>query len=156
MIFDKLENFSFYASLNPRFNAALRWINSADIKKLPPNAGKITIDGDNVFAFVNEYNTKLPSEELFFEGHLKYIDIQLMIAGRETMKMTCKDGHEKTTIPYDAAKEKYFAAAQKSVSISIKEGEFVIFFPQDLHKCDMRFAIESELVRKIVFKAAVK
>ncbi len=56
MIFDKIENRALYSEINARIKAALNYISSTNLDSI--KLGKHIIDGDNIFALVNEYETK--------------------------------------------------------------------------------------------------
>ncbi|MFT5056447.1 MAG: biofilm protein TabA, partial [Pseudoalteromonas distincta] len=53
MIIDKLQNASLYTSINPRIAQAFEYLKSTNLEKLA--VGKHSIDGENVFALVQEY-----------------------------------------------------------------------------------------------------
>ena len=50
-------------------------------------SGKYQIDNDDIFAIVQEYDTK-EEKDCVLEGHHKYIDIQYVIQGVEFMGFT--------------------------------------------------------------------
>ena len=81
MIFDTLENSTRYESLNSRFAMAFAYLRTVDgTQKL----GRHDLDGDACFALVQTYETK-PHEGAKFEAHRKYIDVQFIHRGRETI-----------------------------------------------------------------------
>ena len=94
MIIDQLRNLQsgFYpnllsdqgpdAGLAQRLQAGFHYLQTADLTNTAP--GRVEIDGDQVFALVQEYNTK-PKEQGFWESHRKYIDIQYVVSGSEHM-----------------------------------------------------------------------
>ena len=57
MIIDKIENAHLYKNIGERINNSFEYIKATDLKNLP--AGKYAIDGENIFALVSEYKTKL-------------------------------------------------------------------------------------------------
>jgi beta-galactosidase beta subunit len=85
MIIDQLRNVQsgFYPALlsatdadglAQRFAKAFHFLQTADLENAEP--GRVDIDGDQIFALIQEYNTK-PLAQGFWEAHRKYIDIQL-------------------------------------------------------------------------------
>lgn len=68
MIIDKLANAHLYFGLGERINKALTYIKETDFSKM--ELGKYEIDGDNIFALVNEYKTKDQNEGKL-EAHKK-------------------------------------------------------------------------------------
>jgi YhcH/YjgK/YiaL family protein len=78
MIIDKIENINLYKDINSRISKALDYIINTDLINLEP--GKYDIDKENIFALINEYQTK-PESEGKLEAHRKYIDVQYVIDG---------------------------------------------------------------------------
>lgn len=150
MIVDTLKNCGTYYGSNERFEAAFDFINKAVKENLP--VGTYEIDGRNLFAFIQEYKTKLP-EESAFEGHRKYIDIQYIVSGTEVM-MVADISKMKESCDY---KEDivFFEDFDKAIMCVIEEGEYGIFFPWDTHKPGLCFDEKPEKVRKIVVKVRI-
>lgn len=82
MVFDNVKNSSLYDGLGERIQTALEYLRSNDFEKFEP--GRYEIDGENIFAMVQSYNSK-KMEEGFWEAHRKYIDIQYVFKGTERM-----------------------------------------------------------------------
>ena len=131
MVYDTLKNQKLYYSLHPNFEKAFAFINKAIAEDLP--VGRYEIEGKELYAAVSEYTTKDPATTIG-ERHENYIDIQVVIRGREKIPFMNID-HGVSTIPYDAEKdaERYEATANESTAI-MEEGTFAIFFPQDIHR----------------------
>ena len=91
--------------------------------------GRYYIDEDNIYANVDEYETKTDGK---YEAHRKYIDIQYMIKGEEYIGVT-DINNCKTCIEYDEEKDLEFFTADNEFQ-TLKKGEFLIFYPQDAHK----------------------
>ena len=83
MIIDTLKNCEIYYGVHPRFEKAFDFIKKACAEKLP--VGKYEIDGKNLYAMVQEYDSNSP-ENTKFEAHRNYIDIQYIISGTENMQ----------------------------------------------------------------------
>lgn len=150
MIFDKVSNFSTYINIHPRFKKVKEWLDSVDLSTLE-SGSKIEIDGKNIYAKVDEYETH-PSYKKTFEGHIKYIDIQIITYGYEKIEVAMLNGTEDEDIPYDEIKERYKVKTQEDCNITIKDGEFAVFFPQDLHKPCINPSYKKEKVKKVVIK----
>jgi biofilm protein TabA len=116
--------------------------------------GKYAIDGDQVFAIVNEYTTK-PLSECDPESHRAYADIQLMISGAEKFGYSPLTDQIAST-PYDPEKDvAFYTLAEEDLSfITLQPGQFIIFFPTDIHQPEV-FTRQPELVKKVVIKVAV-
>lgn len=96
--------------------------------------GTIEIDGENIFAIVQSYETKQQKDAPRFEAHRKYIDIQYLLSGRELMGWAPL---ESVTVaePYDDDKDILFgtAPANQSAFISFTAGQAIILQPADAH-----------------------
>ena len=66
MIFDTLKEWNRYADLHPRFREGFAFLVKATEEGYP--VGKYEISGSELYAMVQEYDTKLP-EDCLYEGH---------------------------------------------------------------------------------------
>lgn len=66
MIIDALANLEFYKELNEQLYKGLKFLKGTDVAALP--VGRYEIDGNAVFALVQEYETQLP-EKCHWEAH---------------------------------------------------------------------------------------
>ena len=151
MIADTLSQCRRYIALSPRFAAAFEFL-----RQLPADQplGRHELDGDHCFALVQTYATK-PLAEAKFESHRKYIDIQFLQAGSETLLWSPLAALTKITEPYDAARDITFYAPPPQVTpINLRAGEFTIFFPEDGHAPGLEYSGPTE-VRKVVIKISV-
>jgi biofilm protein TabA len=132
MIIDTLENASKYFCANPHFQKAFDYIRSTNTETLED--GKYEIDGDNLRAIVTNKNGMTAAESAArFECHNKHIDIQFCIRGTEKLgwkpRETCKEqkgeyNPEKDVAFYNDAPDMYF---------ELRDGQFAIFYPEDVH-----------------------
>lgn len=149
MIYDTLNNCDLYNEMHINFERAFDFIKKAVKDSLP--VGKYEIDGDNLFANIQEYSTKL-EEECQLEGHRKYIDIQYIVSGVEVMGVINKSKIN-SDVNYDEnADVQFFLNSKKESKVVVEEGEYCIFMPSDIHKPGMAFDMEMSKVKKIVVK----
>ena len=151
MILDQLNQSHRYHGLSSRFAAAFEFL-----QKLPANApdGRQDIDGDDCFALVQGYVTK-PVAQAKFETHRRYIDIQFIQAGRETILWAPLTTLTEVTQPYAAEKDVSFYGTPAQVTpIQLCAGKFAIFFPEDGHAPCLELNGPAE-VRKTVIKVRV-
>lgn len=149
MIKDKLTNAEVYYSLSNRVKAAFEWLKSADLVNIAD--GKYVLDGENLFANVQTYQTK---EEAPYEAHREYIDIQYMIAGVERIGVTdysnCIVKEE-----YNSEKDIEFLNCNKPELYQvINEGEFLLLYPHDSHKPSIDYN-GKQSVKKVVVKVKI-
>lgn len=147
MIFDKISNFDKYKTNFHRFEKAFEFIKNTDLSALP--VGKHPIDGDKIFASVNEYFTKT---EGFLEAHRKYIDIQVISEGTEKIGFSAMND-QKIKDQYNPEKDIAFYNGECDY-ITVTPGHFAIFFPEDLHKPGIQVSGQVK-VKKIVVKVQV-
>lgn len=148
MILDVLERSKRYLSLNKGFTKAIEFLSRPDLKELP--VGKYEIDGERVYAMVSK-DIGRKKEDALLETHDKYIDIQLVLAGTDTMGWKPKSLCKKPSGAYDQEEDIQYFADEPDTWISTKSGAFVIFFPEDAHMP----LISSGQLHKIVVKVAV-
>jgi YhcH/YjgK/YiaL family protein len=149
MIIDKLSNSNLYSGLGERINKAFDYLKQTDFSKM--ELGKYEIDGDNIFALVNEYNTKDQSEGKL-EAHKKYIDVQFVAKGRELMGYAPFE-NQKVIDEYNEQNDITFFSGDKSFT-QVNEGMFAIFFPTDVHLPGIKVD-EPAYVKKVVVKVKV-
>lgn len=149
MITDKLERAALYGGLAPRIRTALEWLQATDLNALP--VGRVDLDGDNLFALVQEYDTK-PRDDGVWEAHRKYIDVQYVVRGRERMGYIPVEVIT-VTKEYDAEKD-YLNGTGNGSFIYAPMGMVFVFWPGDAHMPGMQVD-GPEPVRKIVIKVAV-
>lgn len=151
MIQDTLANAARYEALSPRFAGAFAFLRTVDGTQA---MGRHDIDGDNAFALVQTYATK-PQDKALFEAHRKYIDIQFIYSGRETILWAPLNTMLEQTREYTAEKD---AALWKLVpdvtELHMQPGHMAILYPEDAHAPCVQWEKE-EQVFKVVIKVAV-
>ena len=129
MIFDSLNNCNKYFETHKNFEKSFSFIKRAVEENLP--VGRYEIDGDNVFASVQEYISNFESDGSF-EGHRNYIDIQFIVSGIEVMDVMSVS-KAISEISYDSAKDiEFFKNNHKAGRLVLEAGEYAIFFPSDI------------------------
>jgi YhcH/YjgK/YiaL family protein len=148
MIVDRLENLAVYLPLGGRLARALRLLQTRDFSGLA--CGRHPLEGDDIFALVNEYPLK-PRAEGRLEAHRKHIDIQYLLCGGETMGYAPLQ-EQPPLAAYDAAADLIFYAGDASM-LSVEQGMFAIFYPGDLHMPGL--GSPAARVRKVVLKVRI-
>ncbi|MBI5073761.1 MAG: YhcH/YjgK/YiaL family protein [Nitrospirae bacterium] len=151
MIHDSLINLGMYLSLHPHFADVLAFLKKHENNLSDLIPGSYGINNNGAYASVSEYESK-PVSEGFLEYHRKFIDIQIMIEGREKIgiarKERCRDqGYEE---------EKDMGKLEgNSDFITMDRTCFAIFFPQDAHMPQISCSDQRKKVKKVVFKVPV-
>ena len=147
MIADRLDTSSFFVGLNQHLDVVLKFLD--DEKLINLSVGKHRILGDDLFALISEYDTKL-DELHVFEAHRTYIDLHYIISGSETIKFAPIYGH-KISREYDSESDyALYHQAENYNQITLEAGMFAIFFPWDLHLPGI--SEKPKKVRKVVLK----
>jgi YhcH/YjgK/YiaL family protein len=131
MIIDTIQNLKKYAALHPLFAQADAYIASISLKEQP--AGTVNVaEGLKAIFSLAPGKTKESSLQKF-ECHDKNIDIQVCISGKETIGWVPR---EKCTSPngdYNPEKDVRFFHDAPDMFFQLTDGQFVIFFPEDVH-----------------------
>ena len=145
MIVDQLKNAEQYYGFGTGIEAALRYLQQTDFTNVAPE--RYDIDGDRVYAMVQEYDSK-PRAEGFWEAHRKYLDVQYVAAGFEHMgyaaAATLQAGR------YEEDKD-FIKLEGDGEFFLLRKGYFCILAPQDAHMPGMAVG-QSAPVKKVVVK----
>ncbi len=135
--------------LSERFAKAYAFLAQGNLDALP--LGRNDIDGDDVFANVQEYTTVAADEKLF-EAHRAYYDVQFVVSGEELLQYVPLES-ARATQPFDEASDfcLYEATCEPS-GIALHAGELAVLAPEDAHKPGCALSGEGMPVRKIVVK----
>lgn len=131
MVFDSLQNSSKYESMHPAFKKAFDYIKNTDWSKVEP--GKIELDGKNLFVNYAVCKTKTV-DTAKMETHNAYLDIQVSIEKEEVMGVTPTCDLKEPLAPYNPEKDITFFADKAQNLITVKPGQFAIFWPEDGHQ----------------------
>lgn len=149
MIFDTLKNCESYYGINKNMEKAFDFIKKAVSENFP--AGKYEIDGDNVYASVQEYVTA-DEKEKKFEGHRKYLDIQYIVSGVENMRVS-DISKMKSMIAYSDEKDvEFYENTDSFINADVGDGEYAIFLPQDIHKPGLNSKSGANSIKKVLVK----
>lgn len=150
MILDRLTNADTYRSLAPRLWQGLEFLRTTDLQSL--ELGRHELDGDRLFAMVQEYTTK-PSADCAYEAHRKYCDIQTLAFGTERIGWAHL-AHMRESVVYNAERDIAFFEGQGDL-FTLAPGVFAVFFPHDVHMPCVQ-AVKATEVKKIVVKVALE
>jgi len=150
MILDTLENSARYADLHPAFKEAFAFMEKAAKEDLA--VGRYELDGDNLFALVQAYETK-PESEAKWEAHKKYIDIQFVVSGSEIIGWDSINNLP-TGETYSEEKDCYVYQAPAATNLIVETGTFAILYPEDLHSPGVAYKASAP-VKKVVVKVKI-
>lgn len=147
MILDTLEHAGRYNALHPGFNTAFNFLRRNDLSAIPD--GQIELDGDRVFAIIAHAEGRREADGQL-EGHKKYIDIQYLLSGVESMGWKSIEGLN-VSVEYDAEKDLLLFDGSAESLVRVPPGSFAIFFPEDAHLP----LIGDGPIHKVIIKVAV-
>ena len=151
MIADRLENAKLYKGLSPRLAKAFEHL--ARLAAAVPADGKLELEGKDIYAIVQSYETK-PAAEKKWEAHRNYIDIQYVAEGVEVMGWA-PVGQLAPAGDYNPEKDVINFKAAAGSPVLVEKGAFALFFPEDGHQPGVQSGAGSVKVRKIVVKVKV-
>lgn len=152
MIFDTLENCELYYSLHKNFVKAFDFIKKVEKENLP--AGRYDFGGEDIFAHVQEYNSKNPAD-FKFEGHRKYIDIQYVMFGIEEIEVLNIKNASSGEGYIPEREVEFFDEGENVGKYILGKGEYGIFYPTDLHKPGLMIDGVSKPVKKVLVKVKI-
>lgn len=152
MILDHLRFWKRYASLQPRIQAALDYLQGSDFARL--DDGRYHLDGESIVAIVSRYQTKALADAVW-ESHRRYIDVQYVAEGHERFGYVPLDRGGAITTPYNADRDVVFYEPAED-TLRLTAGHFAIFYPEDIHAPGLATDLKTPSdVLKVVVKVAV-
>ncbi|KXS40764.1 YhcH/YjgK/YiaL family protein [Halanaerobium sp.] len=145
MIIDSLANSSCYYGVSELLKKAFKFLEENDFSEIED--GKYEIEGDDIFAIVDSYETK-PQEEGVWEGHREYIDIQYLVEGTELMGYS---NLERMDLDESDEDNDFLTFAGDGDFITVEPGNFVVFMPQDIHMPGICLA-DGQEAKKVIVK----
>ncbi len=135
MILGNLNRLGEMDYLASRLKEMLIYLRDNDLKGR--ELGRIELEGENLFINIEE-NEMAPREERRPEAHRRYLDIQLVLDGEESIGVAADSRVENI----DGVLEKYsqerdiifYQDVKRENMIDLYPGDFAIFFPEDIHR----------------------
>lgn len=131
MIFTSLANTAMNDLSAARYAKALEFLSRDDLASL--EAGRYDIDGDEVFANVQEVTT-VPAGEKNYEAHRRYADIHYVISGTELMGIAPIEECSAVGEFSEADDFGLFTPGEREAYVTLHPGELVVTPPCDAHK----------------------
>jgi biofilm protein TabA len=148
MILDVVASEERLKRLHPGFGPALEYLRQTNLSQLP--AGCQEIDGSRLYAMVIRGEGR-GHNGAKLEAHRRYIDIQYSITGADVIgwkpAATCRDPEQ----AYDEKSDCQLFRDAADSWVTVPQGNFGIFFPQDAHAP----TAADGPIHKVVLKVAV-
>src|SRR5699024_10115735 len=116
---------------SPLINKALKYIKRIEWSNVKP--GNYEIDGDDMFASVQEVTTINKTEKMA-ERHSQYIYLQYLVSGEETIYVD--PASEKNVINENKIESDdvlLYSKVQNESELNLTPGMFTILSPNDIH-----------------------
>ena len=148
MIYAKQKDAPAYRGSHPNLDLALERITPEFLASVGSERVDIV---DGVYATRFTYET-VPAEESFFEAHKKYLDIHIMVEGREGVEIAPPEA----LAEFDRVEANDFYAyrGEGDYKLILSPGDFLVVFPGDAHRIKMQLD-GPKTVSKVVFKVKI-
>ena len=156
MIFDTLENLEKYRGVHPRFDRALPFLldliaQGADVGRHEiPDASLAGEVWGNMLAF----EAQPLGENTVMESHRRFIDVQIVLEGREMMYVPTNVAPAVKTPYNDATDAEFYSMApmESLTALHVPAGYFAIFFAGEIHAPSNSATDAPTPMRKLVGK----
>lgn len=146
MILDSLKNSGLYEALHPRLKRAFELIASTDWTAIEP--GIHELDGKDIYVNVMECALKQRADAKL-EIHDAYIDIQVLVRGREeSFGWSERADLKKPLGEFSRENDIQLFDDEAQTFYTLRPGQFTMLFPQDGHAP----MVGEGTVRKIIVK----
>lgn len=150
MIFDRLSNSKQYEKLNVKFKTGFDFLKNNNLEEMQDGRYEIA---DGVYANVQSLKTKNKDYKKW-EAHRNYIDIQYVIKKSECMGYGILEDFKNVVVPYDDEKDIEFLDGEKFNYVNVSKGDFVIFYPNDVHA--PMLSVEDDIdIKKVIVKIKI-
>jgi biofilm protein TabA len=149
MIIDTIQNAPKYFSAHPLFAKAFEFIYATDLTNAAD--GKSEISEGLKAIFSNAPGKTKESSCAKFECHNKNIDIQVCIKGTETIGWKPRAKCVTENGGYNEEKDVQLYLDAPDTFFQLTDGQFVIFFPEDVHAP----MIGESDIKKLVIKVKI-
>ncbi len=145
MVLANINDFSNYQSLNPHFKTLIKYLKGHNL--LYEDFGKIVVDGEKVY--INNIKVDgISADAQVLEMHKKYIDVHILLEGRETIGIKALAKITSFSKAYDEISECMLSQEKADCYIEMMPGDIMICFPEDAHAP----AIGNGVIRKAIAK----
>lgn len=130
MIIDSLQNAERYSGLHPGFRDTFEFLRRNDLGQRPD--GRHEMAGDRLFVVIARDQGR-GREKSLLEFHRKYIDIQFVIDGSDSIGWLPTAKCERIATAYDPEKDLGFYYDRPDTWLELFAGHFAVFYPDDAH-----------------------
>ena len=149
MIFGNIEQTEALLLLDTAIKRCMDYAKENDLLSFAK--GTHTIEGEDLFVNIVEYETT-SADKRFWEAHRQYLDVHLMLEGSEQIDLNSIQNMEQKE--YVEADDFLPMEGEKSTSVILKKGDFLICYPDDGHRTAV-VVNGPEKIKKAIFKVRI-
>nr|WP_314439501.1 YhcH/YjgK/YiaL family protein [uncultured Porphyromonas sp.] len=149
MVLGTLKDSARYGALHPLFARVFAYIKEHDL--LHAELGRIELEGDTLFINNVEPATVLQADQPL-EAHQAYLDIHVLLEGRERIGWRSTDSCERPRAAFDVENDFVLYDDAPTSYVDLQPGDFAIVYPEDAHA---PLIGQGEKIRKLIIKARV-
>ncbi|MEW9078366.1 YhcH/YjgK/YiaL family protein [Terrisporobacter glycolicus] len=150
MIFGNIKNLNEYDYLPVNIKKCFEYAASNNL--LNYEKGSYKIDGDNLFVNIVEYETT-EVENRFWEAHRNYLDLHLMLDGKEQIDLNFIENMEEKEF---VEKDDFLPLeGDKNGYVILEKDDFLVCYPNDAHRTAVKVR-SSEKIKKAIFKIIIE
>jgi len=135
MILGNLNKLGEMNYLAPKLKEMLIYLRENNLKDR--ELGRIELEGDSLFINIEE-NDMAPRDDRRPEAHKRYLDIQLVLTGEESIGVAVDSRDENIDGVLEEYSEErdivFYSNVKRENMIDLFPGDFAIFFPEDIHR----------------------
>ncbi len=153
MIQGNIKSYKKIQGIHPQIIECIKHVSDINIENFQESRLEI---GSGCILIASEYLTQPINDHITIEGHRKFVDLQYVVHGSESIfyvplssvpdtgEYNAKDDVWKAQIP-----------TNKAQRIKLSSGDFLILFPEDAHGPQYFYETSSSLVKKVVVKIPI-
>ena len=130
MIISNLHNSDRIETLHPLFKQLFDYVKSNDLLHQEP--GRIELAGDDLF-INNLYSECISEQEQKLGVHREYIDVHILLEGKERIGWKDKEHVKFCEQDYDAETDCALYMDFPTTFVDLLPGQFAVVFPEDPH-----------------------
>ena len=149
MIFGNIKNLHEYDYLPVDIKKCFEYASSNNL--LDFEKGSYKIDGNNLFVNIVEYET-IDVENRFWEAHKNYLDLHLMLDGKEQIDVNFIGNMEEKEF---VEKDDFLPLeGDKNGHVILEKDDFLICYPNDAHRTAVKVN-NPKKIKKAIFKIII-
>ena len=131
MIIDTINNAHKYCGIHPLFEKAFTYLSQFNVNDIQPGKYDIAEGLKAIYSIAPGKSKEVSLSK--FECHNAHIDIQLCVNGTETIGWKPREKCSQENGGFNEEKDVQFFNDTPDMFFQLTDGQFAIFFPEDVH-----------------------